>query len=233
MQRWFDRNGGTIQLSATLTTKSLAVQAAPTVLLVDDDRLILATLSHGLSAAGFRTTEAVNGTEALRMCLENPPSIAIIDYDMPGMTGLEILKALQSHAAFPVIFLSAYGDDSIVDAAVNLGAMAYLVKPVDPSKLVPTIRAVIQRFAELDALRGESAQLSSALKSTRATSIVVGVLMERLRLSEKDAYDRLRQFCRSRNRKVTDVAAEILGAAENLHSVLTSIAESTSTKTRP
>jgi response regulator NasT len=192
-------------------------------LLVDDDRLILATLSHGLREGGFRTVEAASGADALQLCIQNPPTVAVIDYDLPGLSGLEVAKALQPSSTFPLVFLSAYGDDNIVNAAVELGAMAYLVKPIDPAKLVPTIRTVIQRHTEIAALKGQSAQLSSALKATRATSIVVGLLMERLRLSEKQAYERLRQHCRSQNRKVTDVAADILSAAEMLNSALESV----------
>src|SRR5690606_15923050 len=96
-------------------------------------------------------------------------------------------------------------------------------KPIDPVRLAPTLHTAMKRFAELAALRGESVQLNSALKSARATSIVVGLLMERLKLTEKDAYDRLRQYCRSHNRKITDVALEILGAAERMHSTLAAI----------
>jgi AmiR/NasT family two-component response regulator len=209
--------------SPLTTTGNPAVQ---TVLLVDDDRLILATLSRGLSAGGFRTLEAACGDDALRACAENPPCIAIVDYDMPGMTGLELLAKLQADPRFPVIILSAYGDETIVNEAVELGAMAYLVKPVDPSKLVPTIRTVIRRFKELSSLRTESAQLTSALKAARATSVVVGLLMERLRLPEKQAYEKLRQYCRSHNRKVTEVASEILGTAEQLNAFISDIGDS-------
>ncbi|MFO7324122.1 MAG: response regulator [Pseudomonadota bacterium] len=205
--------------------KTIGDSDAQTILLVDDDRLILATLSRGLSAGGFRTLEAACGADALKVCAENPPCIAIIDYDMPGMTGLELLARLQSDGRFPVIILSAYGDETIVSKAVELGAMAYLVKPIDPSKLVPTIRTVIRRYNELAALRTESAQLNSALKAARATSVVVGLLMERLRLTEKQAYERLRQFCRSHNRKVTEVASEILGTAEQLNAFIADIGE--------
>ncbi len=200
-------------------------ESKPTVLLADDDRLILATLSHGLRSLGFPTVEVSSGAAALRYCLESPPGVAVIDYDMPDVSGLEIARALQP-ATFPLIFLSAYGDEQIVRAAADLGAMAYLVKPIDPLHLVPTIRMAMLRFAEMSALRGESAQLNSALKAARATSIVVGLLMERLRLTEKDAYDRLRAYCRSNNRKITEVASEILGATERLHSALSAIGAS-------
>jgi response regulator NasT len=194
----------------------------PTVLLADDDRLVLGTLSQGLQQAGFATLEVSDGAAALRACLQTPPDVAVIDYDMPDVTGLEIARALNP-APFPLIFLSAYGDRQIVREAAECGAMAYLVKPIDPLQLAPTLHTAMRRFSELAALRGESVQLNSALKSARATSIVVGLLMERLKLTEKEAYDRLRQYCRSHNRKITDVALEILGAAERMNSTLTAI----------
>jgi two-component system, response regulator PdtaR len=155
--------------------------------------------------------------------METPPGVAVLDYDMPDVSGLELVRALQP-AAFPIIILSAYRDEQIVRAAAALGVMAYLIKPVDPLHLVPTLHTALQRFAELAALRGESVQLNTALKAARATSIVVGLLMGRLHLTEKEAYDRLRAYCRSNNRKITDVAAEILGTAERLHVTLSAIA---------
>jgi two-component system, response regulator PdtaR len=204
----------------------------PTVLLADDDRLILATLSQGLRKAGFPTVEASSGAVALRCCLDSPPGIAVLDYDIPDMSGLEIARALYP-APFPLIFLSAYGDDQIVRAAADLGVMAFLVKPIDPLHLVPTIHTVMKRFSDLSTLRGESVQLNSALKAARATSIVVGLLMERLRLSEKEAYDRLRAYCRGHNRKVTEVASEILSATERLHETISMIGSSNASRREP
>jgi two-component system, response regulator PdtaR len=190
----------------------------PTVLLADGDRLVLATLSQVVQNAGFTPVETSTGAAALRHCQENPPGIAVIDYDFADVPGIEIARALRP-STFPLIFLSARGGDEIVRTAADSGAMACLLKPVDPLHLVPTLHLALLRFAELAALRGESAQLNAALKGARATSVVVGMLMERLCLTEKDAYDRLRTYCRSNNRKITDVAAEILGATESLHSI--------------
>ncbi len=164
--------------------------------------------------------------------MESPPGVAVLDYDMPDVSGIEIARALHP-AGFPVIFLSAYGDEQIVRAAADLGVMAYLVKPVDPLQLVPTIHTALRRFAELAALRGESIQLNNALKGARATSIVVGLLMGRLHLTEKEAYDRLRAYCRSNNRKITEVAAEILGTTERLHVTMSAIAPEFGKKSPP
>lgn len=203
------------------------------MLLVDDDRLILATLAQSLRSAGFITTEADSGAAALQRYADGPPDLAIVDYDIPDMNGLEITRALQTVSPVPVIFLSAYGDDGVVSAAAEAGAMAYVVKPIDPPKLTPTVYTVLKRFEDYKTLRGESAQLTSALKSTRTTSIVVGLLMARMNLSERQAYDRLRHYCRSRNRKVVEVASEILGTAELFNNTLSEISGAPAASGRP
>lgn len=194
-----------------------------TVLIADDDRLVLTTLSQGLRAAGFATLEASSGSAALKLCAQSPPSIAILDYEMPDASGVDIANTLRVANAFPFIFLSAYGDEAIVRSASDAGAMAYLLKPIDPLHMIPVIRTALQRFSELHALRGQSAQLTSALQMTRDTSTVVGLLMERLQLSDKDAYDRLRKYARSQSRKVADVASDILTATGKLNATINDI----------
>ena len=111
--------------------------------------------------------------------------------------------------------------------------MAYVVKPIDPPKLTPTVHTVLKRFEDYKTLRGESAQLTSALKTTRTTSIVVGLLMARMNLSERQAYNRLRHYCRSRNRKVVEVASEILGTAELFNNTLSEISGAPAASGRP
>jgi response regulator NasT len=81
----------------------------------------------------------------------------------------------------------------------------------------------LQRFSELQVLRCESEQLATALKASRNTSVVVGVLMERLRLPEAEAYDRLRHYARSHARKVADVASDILSATGLLNEAIMQI----------
>jgi two-component system, response regulator PdtaR len=212
-----------MQATAARTGAETTAPPPLTALIVEDDRLILATLSRGLALAGFNTVELSNGSTALEYCAHTPPDVALIDYDLPGLSGVEVARKLSATCSFPIIFLSAYTDDSIVAEAASAGAMAYLAKPMDPPQLVPVIRTAITRFSELRALRDQSLQLSEALQSTRNASMVVGLMMERLQLPEEEAYDRLRQFARSQSRKVSDVAAEFLSTAAKLNATVTSL----------
>lgn len=188
--------------------------ATTRILLVDDDRLILATLSQGLRTAGYDVAEAAGGKEALGILKQGGVDLAVLDVRMPEMSGLEVARWLRENTAVPFMFLSAYGEDEVVSQAVAEGALCYLVKPVDPIQLVPTIEAAVSRGREIRQLRETEQQLSTALASSRKTSVAIGLLMERCRVDEREAFERLRAYARSHRRKVADVADELVRAVE-------------------
>jgi response regulator NasT len=204
-----------------------------TILLADDDEFVLATMVRCLRAHGFGTIETTCGPDALAICESTPPSLAILDYDLPGLSGIELAKALTALQTIPFIFLSGHGEDDVVREAINAGAMAYLLKPTDPAKLIPVIRTAIQRFDDVQKLRTEKDRLAAALNSGRRVSVATGVLMERLRLREHDAFELLRSHARRTRRRLTDVAEELLGAADHMHRLITQIAETPAARPGP
>ncbi len=184
------------------------------VLIADDDRLVLATLASGLREAGYTILEASDGEEAIRLCEEQQPDITILDIRMPGMDGIETARCLQDLTGTPFLMLSAYGDGDLVDKATDLGALGYLVKPIDVEQIIPTIEAALKQSALFKNLQNSESRLVSALKNDQATSTAVGVLMERHRLSRDAAFEKLRNHARSQRCKLTDVADELVKAVE-------------------
>jgi two-component system, response regulator PdtaR len=187
------------------------------LVLVDDDRLILATLASGLRNAGYQVSEGASGKEALRLCAEIKPDLAILDIRMPDMSGIEIARRLKAETDTPFVFLSAYSDTETVGQAIEEGALGYLVKPVYVSQMVPAIEAALVRAAEIRTLKQTETHLNIALASGRETSIAIGVLMERYRLTSDEAFDALRSFARSERRKVREIAADVIHAAETMN----------------
>lgn len=187
------------------------------VLLVDDDRLVLATLTSGLEEAGYAVQACASAEEARRVLGLERPDIAVLDVRMPGQSGLELAKQLQEHPGLPFIFLTAYGDEDIVREAIAHGALGYLVKPVDIHQLIPAIEAAVARAADLWGLRNTERQLQTALNENREVSMAVGLLVERRRISRQQAFDALRATARTQRRKIGEVAEEILSAAELLN----------------
>lgn len=184
------------------------------ILVVDDDRLVLASLARSLRAAGYRVTEAASGENALALAEKTDPDLALLDMRMPGLSGLDVAARLAASHGVPFMFLSAYGDEEVVAQAAQNGALGYLVKPLDVLQIIPSIEAALARAAEIRALRENEAKLELSLESGREISTAVGVLMERRGLDREEAFETLREYARSQRRKLREVAAEIVQAAE-------------------
>jgi len=189
------------------------------ILIVDDDRLILATLSQGLQQAGYVVFQASSGKEALQLAMTHTPDLALLDVRMPQMSGIELAQRLRQDLQIPFLFLSAYGDSDIVRQAAEQGALGYLVKPVDTPQIIPAIEAGLARAAEIQRLQRAEADLSTALELGRETNVAIGLLMEQRRLSRADAFELLRRHARAQQRKIHDVAAELIQASETLNMV--------------
>jgi response regulator NasT len=113
------------------------------ILVVDDDRLVLATVTHGLSQAGYEVIDADNGDDAILLARQHRPLLALLDIRMEGKTGFDVAEYLRDVAGIPFMFLSAF-DDAPTRAKVEaLGAQAYLVKPLDVGQIVPTVDRVM------------------------------------------------------------------------------------------
>ena len=189
------------------------------ILVVDDDRLVLASLSQGLREAGYRVTESANGEDALELAERESPDLALLDVRMAGMDGIELGRRLRERTGVPFLYLSAYGQPDIVQQATQHGALGYLVKPLDIPQILPSIEAALARAGEIGALRRSEAQLATALAGSRETSMAVGLLMLRDRLDRHQAFELLRSHARSLRRPVAEVAKELLGSAENLNTI--------------
>lgn len=189
------------------------------ILVVDDDRLVLASLCEGLRSAGYRVTGSASPHDALALAARDSPDLALLDVRMPGMDGIELGRKLREQGGIPFLYLSAYGDQKIVRQAVEEGALGYLVKPLDIQQIVPSIEAALTRSRDLARLRQSEEQLATALAGNREVSMAVGLLMMRDRMNRDQAFETLRGNARAQRRPVADVAKELLSSAENLYTI--------------
>lgn len=188
------------------------------ILLVDDDRLILATMAAGLQRAGYEvhTAESVDEAEGW-LKNHSRPDLAIIDINMPERSGLELPDLLNQLNHIPFIFLTARSEPEINTEANNLGAMAYLVKPIDIVQLIPAIKTALARAQEFDKMKSYQQQLQTALDGDRSISIAIGIIMDQYRISYDEATVLLRNSARSKRLKLIDLATSIVNSRENLN----------------
>jgi DNA-binding response OmpR family regulator len=214
------------------------------ILVVDDDRLVLATVTHGLAKAGYEIIDADNGDDAILLARQHRPDLALLDIRMEGMSGFDVAAYLRESLQTPFMFLSAFSDDATVAQVKALGAVAYLVKPLDISQIVPTVEAALGTVrAQRERLAAAAPAASdphphvrpdpfapapepSASPTTAANhspdpladsvAVAVGVLMHRYSLPRREALERLSRMAAADNLLLKAQADRLLDAVELL-----------------
>jgi response regulator NasT len=181
-----------------------------TLLIADDDRLILFSLAKGLRAAGYTVIEADSGERAIELCHDITPDLAILDMRMKGLSGLDVATWLNANTTTPFIFLSAYDDLEIVQDATSTGALGYMIKPIDVHQMLPGIRTALARGVEIRQLRENEQHLSHTLNNSRDISVAMGILMVRLNIGQQESFETIRRSARDQRRKTTEIAADII-----------------------
>ncbi len=119
-----------------------------TVLVVEDDRDILALIEWHIKAEGFRVLTETDGQKGLKAALREKPDLIVLDLMLPGLDGLAVCKQLRKTAATahtPVLMLTAKGEEIDRVVGFELGADDYMVKPFSPRELILRIRAILRR----------------------------------------------------------------------------------------
>ena len=181
------------------------------VLVAEDETLIRLDLKGLLEAAGYEVcAEARDGEEAVELARETEPDVALLDVKMPRLDGIEAARRILDERPIPIVMLTAYGQDELVQRAAEAGVFGYLVKPFREQDVLPAIQTARARADELQALREEAESLAEALAARKAIERAKGLLMEREKLSEQEAFERLRKASQISGRPLKVVAEALL-----------------------
>lgn len=198
-----------------------AVGSKGRILVVDDDRLVLATVSHGLAKAGYDVIDADNGDDAILLAREHRPELALLDIRMEGKSGFDVAQTLRDAYGIPFMFLSAFSDEATLATGKALGALAYLVKPLDVTQIVPAVEEAFGRLR--GAAAAPAAAAGAAVVSHPASSVLndpvplaVGVLMHRFSLPRSEAWRRLQRLAEEQKLSLPAQAERLLAAVEEL-----------------
>jgi len=142
---------------------------------------------------------------------------------MQGKSGMDVARYLAANTNTGFMFLSAFGDSDIIEEATRLGALGYLVKPIDVKQIVPAVRAALARLEDQPPVARPAppspSTISPSAASLRDRHVAIGILMERLRLDFDRASSALLERARVEGRTVDDIASSMVDAANRLNSI--------------
>jgi two-component system, OmpR family, alkaline phosphatase synthesis response regulator PhoP len=123
------------------------------ILVAEDDADIADLIAHYVRKAGWEPLVVASGDAALKAALAEPPDVVVLDVMLPGLSGLEVWRALRGNpttALLPVIMVTARAEESDRIVGLDLGADDYISKPFSPNELVARIRALVRRARRVD-----------------------------------------------------------------------------------
>ena len=174
---------------------------------------VLPRLGHTVVAV------ARDGMELVELCRTKSPDLVITDIKMPEMDGIDAAIQIYHEKPVPVILVSAFNDAALIERAESDHIMGYLVKPIKQADLAPTIAIAVHRFEQFKTLRQEAADLRQALANRKVIERAKGILMQKGKLDEPEAFRRLQKLASDKNQKLVAIASMIVTAEETFQSL--------------
>jgi response regulator NasT len=174
------------------------------VVLVDDHERSRAALRAAIWAAGGEVVgEATRRADARETITRCAPDVAVVAVGLPDGDGLEAVADVANGSECAVVVCTAHVEPHVVERAIAAGVMGYLVKPLRPAEVAPTLDVAVARFRELASLR-------RALEDRKVIERAKGTLMARYGLTEDDAFRRMRRAAMDTRRSIAEVARAVL-----------------------
>jgi len=181
------------------------------VVLAEDEPIIRMDIKRMLEEIGCRVLgECRDGATAIELVKKCHPDIVLMDIKMPGTSGLAATRAITMEMLAPVVLLTSYSDPRTIEKAMASGALGYLVKPVEKKKLKPAFEVARQRFLEMRKLRTDIKGLSAAVADRSLIAQTKSMLQKKTGCSEEEAYSLLRRTSMNQQRKISEVAKDLL-----------------------
>lgn len=181
------------------------------VIVAEDESLIRIDIVETLRDHGFEViAEAADGEKAVALAEELRPDLVVMDVKMPLMDGISAAEILTKKKIAPVVLLTAFSQRELVERASEAGALAYVVKPFTPSDLIPAIDIALGRYAQIQALEDEVADMSERLETRKVLDRAKGILNNTMGLTEPEAFRWIQKASMDRRLTMKEVAQTVI-----------------------
>lgn len=186
------------------------------VVIAEDESLIRIDLEEMLVELGYDVVGSVgDGASAVQLVAQLAPEVAILDIKMPKLDGLSAAEQIFDLGGTAVVMLTAFSQRELVDRAREAGAMAFLVKPVNPGDLTPVIELARARFAEKLVLEAQVSGLTARLDARKNIDRAKGLLQAQFGLDEAGAFRWLQKAAMDRRMSMSAIAEVVISESTN------------------
>lgn len=184
---------------------------AKRVIVAEDESLIRIDIVETLRDHGFEVVaEASDGEKAIALAEELRPDLVVMDVKMPLMDGISAAEVLTKKKIAPVVLLTAFSQRELVERASEAGALAYVVKPFTPNDLIPAIDIALGRYAQIQALEDEVADMAERLETRKILDRAKGILNNTMGLTEPEAFRWIQKASMDRRLTMKEVAQTVI-----------------------
>ena len=186
-------------------------RASRRVIVAEDEALIRMDIVEVLREAGFDVVgEAADGESAVALARELHPDLVVMDITMPKLDGLSAAEIIGNERIAPVVMLTAFAQPEFVARASEAGAIAYVVKPFTPERLLPQIEVALARYQELTAIEEQYADVLERLETRKLLDRAKGLLQDKMKLSEPESFRWIQKASMDRRLTMGEVAQAVI-----------------------
>jgi response regulator NasT len=147
---------------------------------------------------------------AINQARQFRPDLVILDIRMPEMDGLTAARTIVQEQIAPVVLLTAFGDQPLVEQAKEAGVFSYLVKPLRESEVAPALEVALARAQETQALQKHVDALAEQLETRKLVEKAKGILMQKLGFSEPEAYRKIQLTSMNSRKSMREIAEAVI-----------------------
>lgn len=187
------------------------------VLIIDNSPERAAILEQALSDASYSVVARFASSENLTgRVAELKPDVIIIDIESPDRDTLENMRHITRENPKPIVMFAEQGGSETIQTAIQAGVSAYVVDGLSRNRVKPILDVAIARFREFQALRRELAETKSKLADRKIIDKAKGMLIDKYKMTEEEAYGSLRKMAMNRNLHIAEVARNVIAMLEML-----------------
>lgn len=181
------------------------------IVIADDEAILCMDLKEILEEAGHQVVGvAGDGLLALELVKQKKPDLAILDVKMPKLDGLQAAKLMAHENIAPVILLTAFGDEEIIEKAKKSNVFGYVIKPVEEKTLFPAIQIAVSQFRNKMEIAGRIKNMERELASRKIIDRAKSLLIEHYEMTEKEAHHKMQEVSMKRGLPLSEVAQRMI-----------------------